>query len=77
MMLQTRNPATWSWPTQNRLSRSPRAGSRPCPAASSAGASRARLPARRSNTKVNGGTSPIASFISGQLAAQDRTIAAG
>jgi hypothetical protein len=74
MMLHSRNPATWSWPTQNRVSRSPRAGNNPCPLASKMGAISTRLPASRSVTKTNGGTSPIASFISGQLSAQERTM---
>ena len=75
-MLRTRNPATWNWPTQHSVSRSPGAGRIPCPVASNAGAISSRLPTSRNKTNVSGGTSPIASFISGQLSAQEKTIAA-
>src|ERR1700730_11075543 len=68
MMLQIRNPATWSCPTQNSVKRSPCAGKSGCRVASKAGAIRIRLPISRNSTKTSGGTSPSASFINGQFA---------
>ena len=75
-MLQIRKPATWSCPTQNRPSRSPRTGNSGCLVAANIGAIKARLPISRNSTNTSGGTWPSASFISGQLPAQVVTITA-
>ena len=75
-MLQIRNPATCSSPTQNRISRSPRAGNSGWRVATNAGAIRIRLPIRRKSAKISGGSWPSAIFIKGQLPAQVTIITA-
>ena len=76
MMLQIRNPATCSSPTQNSVKPLAAQRQQRLPRASRAGAISSRLPSSRSSTNSSGGTWPSASFISGQLPAQVSTMIA-
>jgi hypothetical protein len=76
MMPKTRKPATCNWPTTNSPSRSPASGNSGSRIASMIGAISASVPPSRNSTKMNGGASASASFIKGQLPAQETTVIA-